>query len=491
MNSKRKVIENSFFYTFSSLLVKTFGFFLIPVYTFYISPEQYGVVNLVNSFTSVAVFIVAFSLYSAVIRFYIEYKDNNEKLKILFGTIITFVSLSGVIFFALGYLFREQLIRWFFEGISFFPYILIALSSLVFISLHTIHQNILTAMQKGKKLVIINLIVFILQVLLNLFFLIIVRYQALGILLSAIIINILYFIYMLYDLFKNNLIKVTLNLKILKELLKYSIPIMPHNLSTSVASFASKVFINNNESTSEVGLYGIASQFGQIIDLVQISVNKAFQPWLFDNLQYKSIDNAKVKDFSYILILGYSIIYLLIGLFSHEAVLLMTTDGYSKAWTVIPILVIGFSVKSIYYFYINILFYYKSAARMIFISTIVGSLFDIVLAYFLVPIYGMYGSAIAFVLAKIIIVTIVILISKKYNTIGYSVIKMLKIIIPSLFFMLIGLYFSYTKYLYEISLTNLMYKTLVLLVYIVLIFIIFRKKIINFISVIKNRKKDI
>ena len=58
-----------------------------------------------------------------------------------------------------------------------------------------------------------------------------------------------------------------------------------------------------------------------------------------------------------------------------------------------------FSIKSMYYFYVNVIMFYKQA-RKLFIATIIGSLMDIILAYLLVPRFGMYGSAIAFVLAR-------------------------------------------------------------------------------------------
>ena len=51
MSAKSKVLENSFLYTFSSLLAKAVGFLLLPVYTLFLTPEDYGITNLVNSFT--------------------------------------------------------------------------------------------------------------------------------------------------------------------------------------------------------------------------------------------------------------------------------------------------------------------------------------------------------------------------------------------------------------------------------------------------------
>lgn len=483
MSGIRKVLENSFLYTFSSLLVKAIGFILLPVYTKFLTPDDYGITNLVNSFTGVASFIVAFSLYSAIIRFYVDYKSDREKLKRFYGSILMFISISGLIFVGIVFLFRKAFVSWLFDGIDFFPFVVIALSTLTFICLHTAYQSILKGMQSGKKLTAINLIVFILQVGLNLFFIGVLKLGATGVLMSSLIINILYVFYMLYDLMKNDLISFCIDIGLLKAALKYSVPIMPHNLSTSIASFASRVFLNKSTALAAVGLYSVSMQFGAIIDMVQSSVYQAFTPWLYNLMSQEGEDKKKdIVVLSRFLLILYSLLYMGIGLFSPEVLMLMTTESYHMAWTVIPILVIAFSVKSIYYFYINILFYYKEASNKIFISTVTGSFADIILASILAKHYGMYGAALAFLVAKVIVVLLVVAMSKKYNDIGYKIVDMLKIIIPSLLFMGIGLCFSYTKFLVTFSWINLAYKITIFFVYLIYIYFTNKKTINNLIK---------
>ncbi|MFW6015950.1 MAG: oligosaccharide flippase family protein, partial [bacterium] len=474
MSTKKKVLKNSFLYIFSSLLVKSIGFLLLPVYTFFLTPEDYGIINLINSFNGVATFIIAFSLYSAIIRFYADFKNNREKLKRFYGTVITFVFISGITFFNLSLIFRNIIILWFFEGVSFYPFVFIALLTLTFVSLHSMHQSMLQGMQKGKKLTIINLSVFGLTVFLKLFFIGYLKFGAVGVLLAQLIINVGYFMFMLFDLKKNNLLTFCMDFKILRESLKYSIPLMPHNLSVHIANFASRLFVNISGTLASVGLYSIASQFGGLIDVVQASVNKAFQPWFYDMMN-RSDEESKIEavNLSSFLLILYSLVYMGVGLFSQEIIIIMTQESYLMAWTVIPIFVIGYSVKSIYYFYINIMFYYKSAARKIFIATILGSFTDIIFLYLLVPQYGMYGAAFAFLLAKILVVAIVVFLSKEHNDVGYRVTNMLSIILPSIIFMAIGLLFSYTRYITVFSWYNLLYKILILIIY--LIFICFSK----------------
>jgi len=477
-SGKVKVLKNSILYSLSSLLVKAMNFVLLPIYTLFLTPDDYGITNLINSFTQVASFIIAFSLYSAVIRFYADYKDNKLALKRLYGTVVIFVLLSGIVFTTLGFVFRDELVSLFFSGISFYPVVAIALLTLVFVCLHTIHQSIMQGMQQGKKLTIINLIVFIVEVCLNLLFIGMFRLGAVGVLVAKLIVNVIYFLYMCIDLIRSDLVLFCVDTKILREVLCYSIPLMPHNLSTHIATFASRIFINNNGTLASVGLYSIASQFGSIIDLVQTSVNKAFMPWFYETMNTDNKDNKReILNLSRFLLIIYSLLYMVIGLFSQEVIILLTNKNYYMAWTAIPILVVGFSIKSVYYFYVNILFYFKEAARKIFVATTVGSFADIMISYTLVPKYGVYGAASAFLLAKIIIVTIVVIMSQKYNDIGYSIISMLRVIFPSLLFMALGLFLSYRKYVTVFSWYNLCYKILILFAYLCFIFFTNKKVI--------------
>lgn len=459
MSGKKTVLANSFYYTFSSFLVKAFGFFLLPVYTAYLSPGDYGITNLVHSFLSVATFLVSFSLYAAIPRFFVEYKEDQEKVKSLFGSIIIFTFIMGLIFLCVSILFSKVIVRFLFTGIPFYPYVLIALIMLLFQSLHTIHENVLRAIQKGRILASLGVIVFLLQTGITIIFVVILKLGSVGVLLSQAIIGLLYSIFMISDLRKRNLLSFSFNWKLLKQALSYSIPIIPHNLSTSIAAFVSKIFINNSASLASVGLYGIAMQFGSLIDLFQTSVDKAFYPWFFNVLhEGKGKSDIDQMEFAKILLSLYSIIYLGIGLFSQEAILLMTQSRYTLAWKVVPILVVAFSVKSIYYFYVSILFYYQEATRKIFYASLTGSFLDISLAAILIPRFGMYGAALSFLIAKVCIIVIVVILCRNYNQGMFRLIEMIRTILPSICLIGVGLIFSYTKYETAFSWGNFLYK---------------------------------
>ena len=96
-NNHTKLISNSIIYTISGLLLKGLNIFLLPLYTAYLSTDDFGVINITNTFTSVMLFVVAFSLYTSISRFYVEYKDEPEKLKRFYGSVFLFTFFSSVI----------------------------------------------------------------------------------------------------------------------------------------------------------------------------------------------------------------------------------------------------------------------------------------------------------------------------------------------------------------------------------------------------------
>ena len=98
-----KLVKNSSIYTVVSVLQKAIGFFLLPLYTRYLMPADYGVVSVV---TSIEAFLTAFymlSLHGAVTRFYFSLRNDLGELKKLWGTCFSFVGINAIILTALRF----------------------------------------------------------------------------------------------------------------------------------------------------------------------------------------------------------------------------------------------------------------------------------------------------------------------------------------------------------------------------------------------------
>ncbi len=485
----KRVLGNSLIYTVNDVLLKAFTFFLLPLYTAYLSTEDYGTTNLINSFTQVSSYIIVFSLFMSVSRFYVEYKADEEKLKRYFGTMILFSFASGFGFLLLFVVFNQVLSALVFEGITFFPVVFVALLGLVFGCVYTMYSRILYAMQDSKRVVITSTSFFFVNFGFTFLFVVRMGMGALGVLLATMIANILFCTYVLIDLKQRKLIVFCMDKAILKETLQYSIPIIPHNISTNIAQLVSRVLIKNWATLSVVGLFGLASQFGTLTDIAQSSMNSAFQPWFFTQMQEGGEKKlAATRQMASAIAWLSGLIFLLIALFSHEVILLFLNQNYREAWTVVPLSVATFAIKSMYYPYINLLLYEKKASRLVFITTVSSSLLNIALSALLIPMLDMYGSALADIIAMMLRVVIAVIIARKFNTAGFRITAFLKVVLAVTLLSGIGLYFSYTRWMYDVSLLNIGYKLLIVAAYAGLVAWMNRSTLKRYIGAIKARR---
>lgn len=476
--STKKVVVNSIVYSFSGILLKCFSFFLLPLYTVYLTTEDYGITSIATSFIGTMTFIVSLSLYSAIMRFYVDLKDDSDKLKRFYGTVTVFTLISGTFWFLLITLLRRFVSNKIFSGIDYYPVIVVCILALIFTCQSTIYDDILKSQQKALKSSILTIITFFITLGLNILFIVVMKMGALGSLLSTLITQCAYTLYFWIDTAIHKQIKFCIDVRLLKEALKYSIPIIPHNLATKLALLISKVLIGDAASLASVGIYAVASQFGDIADTLQGYVDKAYQPWLYEKLKerdesYKSTIRSTVN----MLISVLGLLFIGIALFAQDYIVLFVNKSYVEAWKYIPLMILVFSIKTIYYFYVEVLFYHKQASRLIFIATLSSSLINILLSYFIIPALGIVGSILADAIAMLIRVTIVVMFSRRFENIGLKVTDFIANFFAVALFIGVGLSISYLKYPDTFSFLNFSFKVLIVFVYIGIILARYKKQL--------------
>lgn len=485
-----RVILNSIIYSCSGLLLKCFSFFLLPLYTTYLTTEDYGISSVITTFVTTASYIVAFSLFAAILRFYVDLKDDEKKLKRFYGTIVTFVFLSSVIFSIILSILREPVTKYLFSGIDYFPLVFVGLISLVFSCQHTIFENILKSQQKALKSSLFSIIFFFLSVALNILFVVGMKLGAMGTLLATLVSYALYSLYFLIEMCFTGKIEICIDLQLLKSALKYSIPIMPHNLSTQIALFLSKIFISGSGSMADLGIYSVAAQFGNISDTIQSYVDSAYGPWLYEKLHNKEKSFKEViRSNANLLISCIGLFFIGISLFAQDYIVLFIDESYVDAWKYVPLIISVFAIKTAYYFFVEVLFYFKAASRKLFWATLSSSFVNILLSYYFIPIWNVYGSILADAISMLLRTVIVIIISKQYENIGLKVFDFIKNFLVVESFIILGLFFSITKYQTTFSILNFGYKILITLLYVAIAFIMNRKTVTSYFEQWKEKRQ--
>ena len=263
---------------------------------------------------------------------------------------------------------------------------------------------------------------------------------------------------------------------------------MPHNLSTNIAMFVSKILIGDTVSLGSLGLFSVANKFGHLADTIQVYVDRAYGPWFYEVMHGGAADlKSNLRKTVQLLISCIGLIFLVLALFSHDCIVLFLNKNYVEAWKYVPCIVLVFTIKTMYYFYVEILFYYRKASKYLFIATVSGSTLNVILSFFLIPKWGILGAILANAISMLLRVLIVVLISKRFADVGLYVKDFILNFFTISVFMAIGLSFSYLKFSNSFSILNFGFKILVVLVYICYVFFKYRKQLLLWITVLQEK----
>ena len=448
--STKRVIKNSIIYTITSIIQNAITFLLLPLFTAYLTPEAYGIVGMTTIFISFSSIFILLSLHGAATYYTYEIMDDKEKIKILWGTIFTFVVTNALVIFLIILLFHQYSIDLFMKGITFYPYLLIGTSTAVLSSIYMLYQCYLQTMQDGRKYGLNSISFFLVNLILTLIFVVVLRMAALGILLAVLVTNLIFAAYTFIVFVPK--IKLGVDKTVISKTLIYSLPLLPHSLSGWIMTMVDRIFLNSMKTTAAVGIYSVGFQFGSIMGLIAGAVNQAYVPWFFQMLKKGTEGEEKIIKFSEITVVFYSWIALNISLFSKDILNILVSGSFKQGWVVVPIITFSNVFSGFYYLFVNVLF--EKNTKLVTVVTFCGAVINITLNVILIPRYNYIGSAIANFIGLFFTSIIAYLISRKVRKINFPVFKMYSICI--VFFLIALLSYYDISTIIRVSLSGLM-----------------------------------
>lgn len=419
MSTVKKVLKNSSIYGVVSILQKAIGFFLLPLYTSYLNPRDYGITAVVGAIVSFLSVFYMLSLNASISRFYFDYNEDEEKLKEFWGTNILFVIINSLVVSCIIIIFHRSLIGPFTKGVDFYPYIFLGLISITLNPIYSIFQSTLQAEQNGKKYGINNFLYFLVNLILTIVLVTYFKLQAKGVLLAASITDIIFFIYTLIDFLPK--VKLKMNRRYLKKSIAYSFPLIPHSLAGWTMSMIDRLFLNGMKTTVAVGIYNIGFQFGNIINILSTAVNQAYVPWFFEKM--KKGEKEEIIKFVEYAVVGYGFVAMCISLFGQDVLKIMVSKNFRDGWVVIPFIAFAYVFNGIYYFFVNPLFYNKTSTKFVPIGTFSSAIINCVANAFLIPQYGIIGAAVASILSSFFSSVLILNIMLKVEKVDLKYIK--------------------------------------------------------------------
>ena len=480
-SSRYNVLKNSSIYSLNGILQKAIGFILLPLYARFLTLSDYGIIGVLASVITTLNLFYTLSINSSIQRFYFVYADQPYKFKIFLSTNVLFLILNSIIITILIIIFKDFFQSIFNENIMFYPYIFISILSLIFSPLFTIFQSLLQTIQKSYQFSFLNLLFFVLSVILNIVFVVGLKLGAVGQLISVLITSIFFFFLTIILLFKENFLIFKFNFDDLKKSLGYSIPLIPHLLSTSLALLTSQLLLNSQISIESAGLFNIAAKFIALIDILQVSIINAFTPWFYQSV--KRIDYKKIiNDFVNIIYKVFFLVSLFFLIFSKEFMMIFLPIEFVSSWKIFSYLLIGYQIKLIYMFITTGIYFSMKGVKFLFLATLSGNLLSILFSFFLTKEIGILTPSFALILQWLFTTFIVIIIEINVSPIRIKLFNKFSLVF---ILALIALILNFTDN--ELIVIN--FHVLLIsksLFYFVFVFLLLNKNLVFYLNFFKN-----
>lgn len=256
MNKQNELAKNTAIIAFGKICTQLISFFLLPLYTKILSTSEYGTVDLVITYCSLFLPIATLALEQSVFRYLIDVRDNENKKReyistslISCGIVLIMLEIIIVICY---FIFSKTVLLYF--GLVLFS-----------CSLSTMFLQICRGLGDNISYSIASFITAFVQICCNIIFLVVLKIGAPGMMLATFAGN---FACVLYIFFRCNIRKYfsfrCTRHKTFKEMLKYSLPLIPNQLSWWVLQASDKVIVQFFIGVAGNGLIAVANKFPSV-----------------------------------------------------------------------------------------------------------------------------------------------------------------------------------------------------------------------------------
>jgi len=441
------VSKHSTVYGIANLLNRAISFLLLPLYTRYLTPADYGTLDLLYFTTAFIGMIVDMGIGAAMSRYYFDSEDQKERNLAVssafygFGVgsgflILFFISISG---FLSDLVFRAtsqmNFVIWMLSRLSdatpvalshnYSGLMILSLAGLALDIFVNVSYNYLRIRQRSIRLTVVAMSRLIMQIGFNVLFLVGFGWGVAGILVSAVIVNGVLVAYLVPSTLKE--VGVTFSWPKLKGMITYGLPLIPSNILAYIVNVSDRFFVNAYVGLAQTGLYTLGYRFGILVnEFVSSPFAQIWVPRRFEMFQKPDAERVFARIFTYFAAALF-FVGLVISVATKDVIRIMSEEAYWDAYLVVPIIVLAYIVSSFQmHFNVGIMFK-KKTKYLMYINFVTGGI-NILLNFIMISRWGMWGAAWATLICFVIKVALIYVVGNRLVKIAIEWVRVLKLV---------------------------------------------------------------
>ncbi len=385
--SKIAESQNTALYFLTSVFHALIGIITLPIYTKFLSPAEFGIWGVVIAFNNFLLPIFQLGLNTFYIK---EYYNDRQGDKTLFSSLFFFTFLWSILLIIIGVLVGPWLFDITAIDFDFFPFMFLILISNLSVCCFTYLPLRLRIESKALKYSGVLILKTILITVISLILVMLYDQALLGRVYGFVFGNIIFMGFCIPFLKKYLIFR--LDFKLIQSGIKACLPLVPAILATLLFDTFDRIFLEKFRSLEEVGYYNVGSQYAGMITMAFMSFYKAVEPKIFEwssTKDYKSLKNL-FSTIAIILAIGSLVSIILAAPFLN----ILVASNFLTAIPIARYLILVVFMQGIYLLLstYNVSLYRNKYVMLIAIT---GLTIFVITMYFLAPVFGAQGVAIA------------------------------------------------------------------------------------------------
>jgi O-antigen/teichoic acid export membrane protein len=388
---------NLIIYFFSEVFSKASFMLLLPLFGYYLSVSDYGVVSLYLPIFMYLAPVFGLGLQSSQMRFYFSKGISQD---MLMTNVVTLWALCliffGLLFFLYAHFYLVHNLIYHYSVIIK-SFIALASSSFVVIGIDLYrarNRPLNFAIANGLYRALIVLFIFCAFLFFN--------RNLDSVINSFMIVGAVFFVFF-FSLYAKSFYLSMIDKRLMVKLLRYGIPIAMVSVTQYIISIGGRYIILHRLNSLKLGYYAMAVSVTQVVYLINAVFSKAWVPDLFSNLSAQAVESKRNYVAKVSLIYTVLVCFIILAFKPIAQLIFQYFDSgkYLPSLPLVPILLISYVFEVPYTVSIDRLYYMKKTTLILVVFALAGMMF-VALTYGLLSLdFGYYAPCWAAVIVQI------------------------------------------------------------------------------------------
>ncbi len=411
----KKLLKHTTIYGAGNVLSKVVGFFMIPFYTHYLTPADYGTLELLDLSLTLTALVLTMWLNASIVRHYNDFDDPEDRNQAV-STILIFASLIGVVVGGCGIRFSRPLSALILNTPDLHSYVSLEALSFLVSSVNVVCLSYLRARQRSTLVVGAGLVSLVLSLSLNIYFIAIRHSGVVGVLCSSLISGTL--VTIVLAVYTIRQVKLSFSCGKLRGIVTFGAPLIITSVAAFTVNFSDRFFLRHFATISTVGIYALGYKFGFMLSLLVVQpFDMIWQARIYEIAKQDRSSEIFARLFEYycfVLVaaaLGLSIVI-------KELVSVISAPDFHNAYKVVPIVALAYVFQGMNRFLLAGAYTSKKTMRLGGVG-LINAAANMGLNFLLIPRYGMLGAAWATALSFFLMAALACVVSQTVYRIPY------------------------------------------------------------------------